>query len=514
MKRIVVLLALVAAACRDRPQSDAAAPSNDATENDRPDLSFTDWEGNSELFIELPALVAGLESPCAAHVTRLEPFSALASGRVTVVLRGPGGDERFDADAPSVAGIFRPIAVPNHAGTRRLLVEIVADDLAVTHDLGEVVVFADLAAARSSITDEPEAAARIVFLKEQQWVIDFGTSPVQPRSLRPTLRATGRVVARSDGEVEVTAPVAGRISSGVDGFPRLGDRVAVDDMLAVLAPRLEAADLASLDLAVTSSTLEVRFAQRERERLEALRKEGAIPERRVLDALHAEEEAKAALGGAQRRLGQFRRVQRTAGKGEGSVKLRSPLSGTITAIDVAPGAFVEAGAAVLRVTDMTQLWLEARVPEADAGRLAQPLGAWALAEGYDTPLELGAEALVARGSTIEPDRTLRVVFGFDNTALRLPVGAFTRVLLTTGDDRTALAVPESAIVDDGGTPVVYVQVEGEAFERRVVRTGLVDRGWVEIESGVLADEHVVTTGAWSVKLASSSGTLPAHGHAH
>lgn len=512
----IVLAVLAVLACRSPSTATETSPAAEAPDADeRPDLSFTDWHGNSELFLELPALVRGLDSPCAAHVTRVAPFSALAEGRVTVILSGDAGEERFPSEAPSTAGIFRPIARPSHVGKHRLVVEITADGLSASHDIGEVMVYDTVEAAQTSIPEVPDPPGRIVFLKEQQWVIDFATAAVEPHRLRPTLRATGRIVARDDGEIEVTAPVAGRITSRAGVFPRLGDRVALDDVLAVLAPRLEATDLASLDLAVTSSTLELRFAQRERERLEALRREGAVPERRVVDAMHAEEEAAAALGTAQRRLGQFRRVQRTAGKGEGSVTLRAPMSGTITAIDVAPGAFVEAGAAVLHVTDLTRVWLEARIPEVDGARVGTPRGASVLVEGYDTPLELGADAVIVRGSVIDPDdRTLHVVFALDNTETRLPIGAFARVAIVLDDEREAIAVPESALVDDGGTMVVYVQAEGEAFERRVVRTGLVDRGVVEILSGVAAGEHVVTTGAWSVKLAASSGSLPAHGHAH
>jgi cobalt-zinc-cadmium efflux system membrane fusion protein len=512
MRHAIVAVLLVAAVGCGKPRELAETV---APEDERPALSFTDWDGGSELFIELPALVQGQESACAAHVTRLEPFSALAEGTVTVVLRSEDAEERFVSDAPSVPGIFRPIAVPRQAGMRRLSVEIAAPDLVVTHDLGEVMVYADIAAAQAAIEEEPEGSGTIVFLKEQQWVIDFATAEVEPRPLRPSLAATGRIAPRSDGQVDITAPVAGRVVSSNGGFPRVGDRVTIDDSLAVLAPRLEATDQASLDLAVKSAVLEVRYAQRERERLEALHNEGAVPERRVLDAKHMEEEAAAALGTAQRRLGQFRRLQKTRGRGEGTVALRSPLSGTITSVEVAPGSFVEAGAPLLRVTDLTQLWLEARVPEADAGRMAELRGATAIVEGFTRPLEVGAGDLVARGNTIDPrDHTLHVVYAFDNTELRLPVGAYARVLLQNGEARSSVAVPESALVDDGGTSVVFVQVEGEAFERRIVRTGLADGGFVEILSGVESGEHVVTTGAWSVKLAASSGTVPAHGHAH
>jgi membrane fusion protein, heavy metal efflux system len=481
----------------------------------RPALSFTHWTDASELFIELPALVRGQASPCAAHVTKLEGFSALAEGRVSVVLRGDSSEERFDSQAPTVPGIFRPVARPTATGKRRLVVEVRAPGFSADHDLGDVMVFESAAAASEAIPEEPEAPGRIPFLKEQQWPIEFGTAVVAERGIRPTLRVTGSVVPRSDGEVVVSAPVAGRVATSGRAFPRLGERVTVNDLLGVLAPRLEAADLASLDLAVTSAKLELRFAERERQRLEALRGEGAVPERRVQDAVHSAESAQAALATAQRRLDQFRRVQQTAGRGEGTVQLRAPLSGTVTEVVVAPGAFVEAGAPLLRVTDLTQLWLEARVPEADVGRLGTPRGASFLVEGRDEAIELGGDAMIARGSRIDSrTQTLPVIFALDNSSARLPVGAFARVHLVNGEERAALAVPGSALVDDSGMFVVFVQVEGESFERRFVRLGARDRGYVEVLSGLRAGEHVVTRGAWSVKLAASSGSIPAHGHAH
>ncbi len=518
MKRLLILLTCVsfAVACHShRHEGSDDHGHGHATEDERPALSFTHWTDQSELFIELRALVRGQDSPCAAHVTKLQPFAPLADGRVVVVLRGPSGEERFESQGPSVPGIFRPVAKPASTGVRRLIVEIRAEGFTATHDLGDVTVYESVAAARSAIPQEPEVPGRIPFLKEQQWPIEFGTAVISERPIRPTLRASGTIRARSDGELLVTAPVAGRVASSERPFPRLGARVAVNDLLGVLAPRLEAADLASLELAVTSAGLELRFAEREKQRLEGLRGEGAVPERRVQDAVHAAEEAQASLAAAQRRLGQFRRVERTAGRGEGTVQLRAPLSGTVTEVHVAPGAFVEAGAPLFRVTDLTQLWLEARVPEADVGRLGTPSGASFLVEGVDDAIDLAAEAIVARGHLIDPQsQTLPIMFAVDNAGARLPVGAFCRVFLVTGEERRAIAVPESALVDDNGTFVVFVQVEGEAFERRVVRLGARDRGFVEALSGVRAGEHVVTRGAWSVKLAASSGSIPAHGHSH
>jgi RND family efflux transporter MFP subunit len=522
IRRLAIVLAtsIAVASCHSHDHDAERGHGHDqghgqATEDPRPALSFTHWTDRTELFMELRALVVGQDSPCAAHVTKLDPFSAFASGSVTVLLRGPSGEERFESRAPTVPGIFRPVAKPAVAGLRRLIVEVHGEGLASQHDLGDVTVYSTIEAAREAIAEESETPGRITFLKEQQWPIEFGTAIAQERPLRQTLRVPGTIRARSDGDVVVTAPAAGRVATNGGEFPRLGGKVAVGDLLGRLAPRLEAADLASLELAVTSAQLEVRFAEREKGRLEGLRGEGAVPERRVEDAAHVADESRAALATAQKRLEQFRRVERTAGGNEGSVQLRAPLSGSVTEIHTAPGAFVEAGAPLFRVTDVTQLWLEARVPESDAAQLDSIRGASLVLEGSEEALDLPAEAWVGRGHVVDPvSRTLPILFAVDNASGRFAVGAFARAYLVQGDERRVLTVPESSLVDDGGVAVVFVQVEGEAFERRVVRVGARDRGSVEVLAGITPGEHVVSRGAWSVKLAASSGAIPAHGHSH
>lgn len=487
-----------------------------ADEDARPALSFTHWTDRTELFIELPALVVGMESPCAAHVTVLAGFAAPASGQVTVALRDGPKEERFVSDGPSVPGIFRPVAIPSTAGPRRLVVEVELDGVTAVHDLGDVEVFASEDAAREGTPEEPEPAGRIVFLKEQQWPIEFETQVVAEHPFRPSLRATGRLRSRDDGALVVTAPVAGRITRLGSAYPSIGTHVKVEEALVRLAPRLDASDQASLELAVTSARLEQSYAERERERLDALLREGAIPERRVIDARHAEDEARAALGAAERRLSQFRRVQRTrGGRSEGGMQVRAPLTGTVARLDVAPGAFVEAGTALLEIVDLSRIWLEVHVPEVDVPRTARLHGGWFELEGFDAPFELAPESLVGRSVAIDPEtRTLTILFAVDNPDGALPLEAFARVHLATGEPEAALAVPRSALVDDGGQDVVYVQVEGEAFERRVVRLGPREGERVAVTSGLAAGEHVATRGAWSIKLAAASGSIPAHGHAH
>jgi hypothetical protein len=58
-----------------------------------------------------------------------------------------------------------------------------------------------------------------------------------------------------------------------------------------------------------------------------------------------------------------------------------------------------------------------------------------------------------------------------------------------------------------------VQREGETFERRAVTIGARSGDVVQVD-GVKSGERVVSKGAYLVRLASLSTTVPAHGHVH
>jgi multidrug efflux pump subunit AcrA (membrane-fusion protein) len=88
------------------------------------------------------------------------------------------------------------------------------------------------------------------------------------------------------------------------------------------------------------------------------------------------------------------------------------------------------------------------------------------------------------------------------------------LVVLTGDAIQALAIPTSAVVDDKGIAVAFVQREGETFERRELTLGMESDGYIQVKAGLDAGERVVTKGAYRVHLASLSTELPAHGHAH
>ncbi len=516
MLRLACLATLLA--CTTQPKSpldEHGHGHSHATEDERPGLSFTHWSEHTELFVELPALVAGKESAFAAHVTDLGDFAALERGEVTVVLSSSAGEERFSVKRPSVPGIFRPVAKPTRVGPATLTVLVTSERFSVRHELGSLEVYTDEAAARKALPAEPEASGRITFLKEQQWPIRMATAAVGERALSPSFRTYGTLVPPTEARSTLSAPSAGRVLPA-GSFPHVGQQVKAGDLLLLLVPRLEAADQASLDLSTRNAETELGFAERELARVEAMRSEGVVTERRLAEVTHTVKEARAGLDAARKRAAQFRGALGAQGaRNAAAVQLRAPFGGTIAQLWVQPAAFVEAGAPLVRIVNDDQLWLEAHVPEEDAHRIRALEGAWAHVEGGEVRLDLGKDALVGAAPEIdESSHSVAVYFAFDNTDHRYTSGALADVHLLSGSPQTLVAVPEEALIDDNGLWVAFVEVEGEAFERRILEVIVRDRGYVGVRGNLRAGERVATRGAYAVKLAASSGSVPAHGHSH
>ncbi len=484
------------------------------TAEELPTIAVTHWTENTELFMEHPPLVAGEKARFAVHLTDLSDFTPLTAGQVVIELRSPGGSVKtFSSDAPSRPGIFGVDVLPSEPGTYSMTVQLDSPSLKDVHELGTVAVYADATQAETASSEE--AGEAISFLKEQQWTLEFATDTATERPLRESLRVPAEVQPRTGGEAEVSAPVAGRVSA-TSPIPAVGTTVARGRTLASLIPRTGSpADRATLEFSVAEATHELERFRKDRERVERLFAAGAIPSRRLEEAQAKEAIAEAKLKAARSRLAQHETTRSAEGNAPGNTPflLRAPLSGVVAESHATAGASVEAGEFLFKIVAVDRVYVVASVPEAAVARLRQLSGAELEIPGVEQPLTLGRPVSV--GQVIDPDtRTLSVIYQVSNHNRLLAVGQAVFLRLFTSATLRATAVPESAVVDDGGRPVVFVQVTGESFERRPVRLGNREGGYVHVLEGIKPGERVVTRGAYLVRLAALSTQIPAHGHGH
>jgi RND family efflux transporter MFP subunit len=483
-----------------------------------PGQSVTLWTPRTELFMEHQPLIVGQEVSFAAHVTVLTTWKPLTDGAITLTATlADGHTFTGKAERPSSPGIFRPVLKPDRAGKCQLAMRIDG-----THQdsfpVGPCEVFATPAVARKALGTEAEAPGRVTYLKEQAWKTDFASAPVTERELSPSVSASGDIRPVAGREARLVAATAGRVQL-VSPAPVLGTPVRKGQILATIAPRPGGGvDRASLEGDVQAAEAELVAAEAQQARAERLFKEQAVPEKNVEEARTRATVARARLSGTRGRLQQFTAGASGLGNaGRGSHQVRSPIAGTLVAIGVASGEGVEEGKLLFTVIDLGRVWLQASVFEPDIPKVENARTAWFSIEGYDSPFSVDESngKLITVGRVIDPQsRTVPVIFELGNPKGQLRIGQFAKVSIATGRPVRAPAIPESALIDEAGKPVVFVQVEGESFERRHLTLGIVDRGWVQVLSGVRVGERVVTRGAYEIKLAAASGAIPAHGHAH
>jgi RND family efflux transporter MFP subunit len=384
--------------------------------------------------------------------------------------------------------------------------------LSDSHDVGEI---STAQTTKEAIHEHgPETQETIAFLKEQQWTLDFATAVVEDRELKSSLRVPAEVIPRSGGEAEVSAPLDGRVAGG--RLPVIGTRVrAGETLLSIVPPTMLPGDLASLQLALEEAEAEFNYARKDRERAERLVSAGAAPGKRLEEARTAEAKSAARVKAARARIGQYNATSAGTGTPENSklFAVRAPISGVITETHTAPGANVRAGETLYKVVDVDTVYISAIVPEAELPRMRQLTGAEMEIPGTQKPRAL--KRLISVGRVVETtSRTFPVIYELDNRDRAVAVNQAIHVRLLTNKSALSPAVPESAVVDDAGRPIVFVQLTGEAFVRRPVKLGVSEGGMVEVLEGVMPGERVVVTGAHLVRLASMSSQAPAHGHVH
>ena len=490
----------------------APEPAAKAGKTEEPEgFAVTRWGARTELFMEYPALIAGETGRFAVHLTRLDNFKPLQSGKVEVQLASADGVQRFSADGPSRPGIFGVDVKPAKAGNYTMTVELRSPETNDTHTVGTVTVYADVAAAMKHPVEEQKEET-VAFLKEQQWALDFATEPVGEQTARASIEVPGEVQPRAGSQGDVIAPLDGRLVEAVT-VP-IGQTISKGQIVARIAPPTSApADLPSLQLAKVEAENALRFATRDRERAQRLVNAGAVPGRRLDEARNHEITAAARLKTAEQRIAQYETTREAeADPASRWFAVKAPLSGTVIESRAVAGGNVRAGDVLFRVMDIDRIYVTANVPEGELPILRQMSGA-ELQAGDEVPKPIGN--LVSVGRIVDPQsRTVPVIYEVDNRDKRLAIGQSVRVRLFTSASETAPAVRETAVVDDAGRPVVFVQVSGEAFARRAVKLGNRQKEYVQIMEGVRPGERVVTRGAYLIRLAAMSSQIPAHGHVH
>ena len=482
--------------------------------------AVTAWGEHFELFPEIDALVADETADSHVHVTILDGFKPAPEGTVTVILSGADGvEERFSSSTAIRPGIFKVEIRPSATGDRELSFKIEVGG--VTETIAGGTVRVGSADAPGGLIREPHALPAVEggekedFLKEQQWRTTFATEWAELGSLHLSVTGAARVEPPSGGEVILTAPVNGVVRA--DSWPYTGQRAAARDGMLLLIPTAATArSLAGLRASVHQLEAQSEVAIARTKRLEALLIREAVSQREVEQA-RAETtgiEARLAAGRAELAAAEAGRMGR---EGVAGLAIRSPFVGRVAEVLVSPGEQVAAGASLMRMIRERPVWVRVALTPDAALRLDGGIASLFLDIGASTAtLEVPADELrlVAIAPEVDPQTgTVEALIEVARSVDELKPGLRATAQILLPGEVKGMVLPDSAVVDDAGVPVVYVQLEGESFSRREVNVRQ-RQGDMVLVDGVLPGERIVTLGGAAIRRASFLASGSVEGHVH
>lgn len=492
-----ILIALLPLSCQ---QSNPSGEHGHAHENDSPTLSYTLYSDKTELFVEFKPLVRGQSSQFAAHFTKLgTTFSAMEEGSVTLSLIVDDKGIRQTSEKPGSPGIFRLALKPVVAGTGRLIFDIKTNEYTDRILIAPVTVYPDEKAARQAVSNEADNGG-ITFLKEQAWSIDFASQEIQPQQFHEVIRVSGELMTRPSDEQVITAR-----SNGV---------VTWNDAIIQGAMVRQGQQLFLLSSGnVTEGNIESQYrearanfekAEADYNRVQPLLAEKAISEKNFLVIKNQYERAKI----------QFETIGKNYSRGGQAIN--SPMHGFVKQINVRSGEYVNTGQPLAIIAKDQSLQLRADVPLRYAASLPVIKEARfkTVHDGkvYNTA-QLNGKVVSYAKSIRDAESILPLFISLTNNGTLIP-GDAVEVYLQSNPIPDALVVSLDALIEEQGKFYLYVQVAGERFDKRLVTLGAQDGTHVQIVSGIRAGERIVTRGANMIKLATQSGSVPAHGHEH
>lgn len=194
--------------------------------------------------------------------------------------------------------------------------------------------------------------------------------------------------------------------------------------------------------------------------------------------------------------GQIARVAKS-GRAERRVSYYAPFDGYVMELGARQGAAVQPETTLFQLAELSTVWVNVEVPEAQA--------AW-IKSGDTAQAEMPAlpgQRFDGRVDYVYPElsaatRTLKLRVVVDNRGQRLRPGMFASVRLQGAPREQVLTVPTEAVIRTGPRSVVLVADDGGRFHPALVRVGAERDARSEIVEGLSEGQQVVASGQFLI----------------
>lgn len=183
------------------------------------------------------------------------------------------------------------------------------------------------------------------------------------------------------------------------------------------------------------------------------------------------------------------------------VTVTAPSSGTLTSRSVNTGEVIEANKELMRITDLSSIWVVAQVYEKDLATVRVGSGANVSSDAYPGRIFRGRVSYV--DPKIEPaTRTAQVRIELANPGQMFKIGMYVNIAVGALGlaEKTVPVIPKDAVQTIGNQQVVFVASEKpNEFALRPVRLGPETNGFYPVLEGVSLGDRIVTEGSFMLR---------------
>ena len=186
-----------------------------------------------------------------------------------------------------------------------------------------------------------------------------------------------------------------------------------------------------------------------------------------------------------------------SGKAQRRTRVVAPSSGVVTELNVREGEKVMPGMPLIRIADLSRVWITVEVPESLATWVRQGRKAEARLAALPGRTFEGQVDYVYPGLDTAT-RTVRARLVFQNRDGALKPGMYANVAILAGTQQNALQVPTESVIRTGKRTVVIVAETEGRFRPAEVTLGPEHEGTIVILEGLEQGQSVVTSGQFLI----------------
>jgi RND family efflux transporter MFP subunit len=285
-------------------------------------------------------------------------------------------------------------------------------------------------------------------------------------------------------EAAKSAAISSRVMANVVAVPvKAGDLVAAGDVLVEIDPATAKGQESQAKGALAQAQAGLALADRNHQRFQALAKSGSASDLELDLARMQYEQAKGAVQQAEGAVEAASSVSRES-------RVTAPFAGRVAARMVDPGDFAAPGRPLVTLESATGRRLAVSVPASTATASGLKAGQTVTVRLDGAPAE--TPGVVTEMSPGADPSSHTFTAKIELTGAPAATGLTGRAYLRAGARKTVL-VPDSAVIQTGGLPMVVVRDAAGKARSRAVTTGEARDGKVEILSGLSGGETLLVS---------------------